>query len=140
MLENNQFFLIFFFSIKFSENDATGLKWKWVSVKAGGYRPAPRSGVNVAVAANGKAYIFGGVLDVNEDEESLDGQFSNEMHVLDLTSLTWRLVELKGKKEIKAKSKDNEGDDDEMEATPAEAQTSQGIVGNSAKLKFNQFQ
>lgn len=95
-------------------------------MKASGNRPAPRSGVNVTVAANGKAYIFGGVLDVNEDEESLDGQFSNEMHVLDLTSLTWRLVELKGKKEIKAKSRNNEGDDDDMETTTAEAQTSQG--------------
>lgn len=96
-------------------------------MKAGGYRPAPRSGVNVAVAANGKAYIFGGVLDVNEDEESLDGQFSNEMHALDLTSLTWRAVELKGKKESKTKAKGND-DDSEMETTPAVAQTSQGIM------------
>lgn len=46
------------------ENDSTGLQWKWVSVKPGGHRPAPRSGVNLAVAANGKGYIFGGVLDV----------------------------------------------------------------------------
>lgn len=96
-------------------------------MKAGGYRPPPRSGVNVAVAANGKAYTFGGVLDVNEDEESLDGQFSNDMHVLDLTSLTWRLVELKGKKDIKAKSKNTEDDDDAMETTSAPAQTSQGF-------------
>lgn len=114
-------------------------------MKAGGYRPAPRSGVNVAIAANGKAYIFGGVLDINEDEESLDGQFSNEMHVLDLTSLTWRLVELKGKKEIKAKSKNNEdvGDDDEMETTPVGAQTSQGMMvyfqRNSKLKKLSNF-
>lgn len=99
-----------------------------MSVKAGGHRPAPRSGVNVSVAANGKAYIFGGVLDINEDEESLDGQFSNEMHVLDLTSLTWRLVELKGKKEIKTKCKNIDGEDDEMDTTPTEAQTSQGTT------------
>lgn len=104
------------------------MQWKWVSVKASGYRPAPRSGVNVAIAANGKAYIFGGVLDINEDEESLDGQFSNEMHVLDLTSLTWRLVELKGKKDIKPKSKSNEDGDDGMETTSTAAQTSQGIM------------
>lgn len=67
-------------------------------MKAGGYRPPPRSGVNVTVAANGKAYIFGGVLDVNEDEESLDGQFSNEMHVLDMTSLTWRFGRIEREK------------------------------------------
>lgn len=125
-----------FFIFKSIENDATGLKWKWVSVKAAGYRPAPRSGVNVTVAANGKAYIFGGVLDVNEDEESLDGQFSNEMHVLDLTSLTWRLVELKGKKDIKIKSKNAEDGDDKMETTPAVAQTSQGEADFFSSARF----
>lgn len=98
-------------------------------MKAGGYRPPPRSGVNVTVAANGKAYIFGGVLDVNEDEESLDGQFSNEMHVLDMTSLTWRLVELKGKKDVKAKSKNTEDADDSMETTSTVAETSKGKMG-----------
>lgn len=82
----------------------------------------------MAIAVNGKAYIFGGVLDVNEDEESLDGQFSNEMHVLDLTSQTWRLVELKGKKDVKAKSKNNEDGGDEMETTSTAAQTSQGMM------------
>ncbi|XP_031635184.1 kelch domain-containing protein 4 [Contarinia nasturtii] len=102
------------------KNDASGLLWKWSSVKPGGYRPAPRSGVSVAVAANGKGYIFGGVLDVNEDEENLDGQFSNEMHLLDLSNPTWRLIELKGKKDKSTKSKDKkeeEGMDTDAKAT-----------------------
>lgn len=104
---------------RFSENDATGLLWKWSTVKPGGLRPVPRSGVNVAVAQNGKAYIFGGVLDVNEDEEILEGQFSNEMHCLDLSSQVWRLVELSGKKEkkvAKSKSKNESAEDEKMDS------------------------
>lgn len=107
------------------ENDATGLQWKWVSVKAGGYRPPPRSGISVTVAPNGKAYTFGGVLDVNEDEENLEGQFTNEMHILDLSNPTWRLVELKGKKENKASKSEKEENDDQMDTS---APTSQGNV------------
>lgn len=71
--------------------------------------------MNVTVAPNGKAYIFGGVLDVNEDEESLDGLYSNEMHLLELVNATWRLIELKGKKD-KSKSKDKEEEDMDMDA------------------------
>lgn len=100
-----------------TEGDVTGLIFKWTSVKPGGFRPAPRSGVNVTVAPNGKAYIFGGVLDVNEDEERLDGQFSNEMHMLELSNQTWRLVELKGKKEAKSKSSGDKEQDDYMDTS-----------------------
>lgn len=108
-----------------------------MSVKAGGYRPPPRSGVNVAVAPNGKAYTFGGVLDVNEDEETLDGQFSNDMHSLDLANPTWRLIELKGKKEIKSKSKDKNDSDDEMDTTATTA--TQGDCLFNSSVKFNSF-
>lgn len=93
------------------------MQWKWASVKPGGYKPPPRSGVSVAVAANGKAYTFGGVLDINEDEENLDGQFTNDMHLFELANPTWRLIELKGKKENKSSKKDK--DDDEMETSSA---------------------
>lgn len=111
------------------ENDASGLLWKWTSVKAGGLRPMARGGVSLAVAANGKGYIFGGVLDVNEDEESLDGQFSNEMHSLDLSNQTWRLVELTGKKDKKStKDKATDDNNDEMETTTTSAP--QGIYLN----------
>lgn len=87
----------------FIENDPK--TWKWSSVKPGGFKPVPRSGVNVAVAPNGKAYTFGGVLDVDEDEENLSGNFSNEMHSIDLATFVWRQIELTGKKEKKKSSK-----------------------------------
>lgn len=102
------------------------MQWKWTNVKAGGLRPTPRGGVSLAVAANGKGYIFGGVLDVNEDEESLDGQFSNEMHSLDLSSQTWRLVELTGKKDKKS-TKDKVTDDNNEEMETSTTSAPQGI-------------
>ncbi|XP_058066845.1 kelch domain-containing protein 4 [Anopheles bellator] len=67
--------------------------FKWSSVKASGKKPAPRSGMSAAMAPNGKAYAFGGVMDTEEDEEDLKGLFSNELHVLDLGSTTWRKLE-----------------------------------------------
>lgn len=53
--------------------------------------------MSVAVAANGKCYNFGGVLDTKEDEEEIEGQFGNDLHVLDLSSSVWRRVELNKK-------------------------------------------
>lgn len=75
--------------------------------------------MNVAVSQNGKAYIFGGVLDVEEDEENLSGQFSNELHSFDLSNQVWRLIELSGKKEEKIKKTklDSKSDDSEMDST-----------------------
>lgn len=115
-------------SIFRTESDATGLQWKWSTVKPGGFRPAPRSGVSVAVAPNGKAYIFGGVLDTDEDEERLEGQFSNEMHALELSNQVWRLIELSGKREKKSKKDGNKSTaDEQMETVQPSQMTSDGI-------------
>lgn len=86
-------------------NDSTGLQWKWVPIKPQGSRPSPRSGISVATAANGKAYVFGGVLDVDEDEEMLEGHFSNDLLLLDLTNQKYWPVELKNKS-VNSKSAD----------------------------------
>lgn len=81
-------------------------------MKPGGAKPLPRSGMSVAVAANGKCYNFGGVLDTKEDEEEIEGQFGNDLHVLDLSSLVWRRVELHKKSETPKKT--------EMEVEPVD--------------------
>lgn len=83
----------------FTLQEADG-KWKWNQIKLGGRRPVPRSGVAFTIA-NGRIYTFGGVLDTEEDDVNLRGQFSNEIHFLDTTGggLTWRKVELKKKKD-----------------------------------------
>lgn len=90
----------------FSLQETDG-KWKWSSVKPGGRRLAPRSGIATAIGANGKIFTFGGVMDTEEDDENLRGQFSNEVHFLDTQSggIAWRKLELKTKKvESKAES------------------------------------
>lgn len=104
--------------------------WKWCTVKPGGYRPAPRSGVSVTVAPNGKAYIFGGVLDVDEDEERLVGQFSNEMHALELSNQVWRLIELSGKREkksLKTKTENKSKVDEKMELAETSQVSTDGV-------------
>lgn len=92
------------------EDDKTGLAWKWVSVKPAGVKPPPLGGVNIATTANGKVYTFGGVLDVDEDEESLEGNFNNDLHMLDLATKRWWLSELKKKAEKSDKSQNASGD------------------------------
>lgn len=74
--------------------DSNSLAWKWVPLKPGGIRPPPRSGVSIATASNGKVYSFGGVVDVNEDEETLQGNCSNDLNLLDLTNQKWKPIEL----------------------------------------------
>lgn len=59
-------------------------------MKPRGSRPAPRSGVSLAISANGNsAYSFGGVLDADEDEERLEGHFSDELLMFDLVKHKW---------------------------------------------------
>lgn len=80
-------------------------KWRWNSCKPGGRRPLPRSGVASTVGPGGKIYVFGGVMDTEEDDENLRGQFSNEIHFLDTAGggIAWRKVEVKGKKSDREK-------------------------------------
>ncbi|EDV92286.1 kelch domain-containing protein 4 [Drosophila grimshawi] len=89
------------------DKSGNGNKYKWSSVKAGGYRPKPRNSVGCTVAANGKAYCFGGVMDVNEDDENVQGQFGDELLSFDLTTQVWRLLEVVAKTKSSAK-KDND--------------------------------
>ena len=81
----------------------------------------------MAVAQNGKAYIFGGVLDVDEDEENLEGNFSNEMHALDLSQQVWRLLELSGKKEKKAGKSSKQPENNEMVGCSTAEKSNQGL-------------
>ncbi|XP_065359382.1 kelch domain-containing protein 4 [Calliphora vicina] len=86
------------------KNAPDSMKFKWVTVKAGGYKPLPRSSVGCCTAPNGKAYCFGGVMDIDEDEEDVKGQFGDELLALDLSALTWRLIEIN--KKLKPEKKD----------------------------------
>lgn len=90
------------------------MKYKWVTVKPGGYKPLPRSSVGYCTAPNGKAYCFGGVMDVDEDEEDVKGQFGEELLALDLTALTWRLMEINKKQKPEKKDTNTPATDVEM--------------------------
>ncbi|KFB48393.1 AGAP005007-PA-like protein [Anopheles sinensis] len=94
------------YTLTADKNDqAKGQGFRWASVKPSGKKPAPRSGMAVAMAPNGKAYALGGVMDTEEDEEDVKGLFSNDLHVLDTGSHTWRKVELAAKAKKSATSK-----------------------------------
>lgn len=85
------------------ENDG---KWKWNTCKPGGRRLVPRSAVSSTVGPNGRIYTFGGVLDTDEDDEDVRGQFSNEINFLETSGggIAWRNVDLKSKKSDKAQT------------------------------------
>lgn len=102
------------FALTADKNDPKS--YKWALVKPGGKRPPPRSGMGAVIAANGKVYAFGGVLDTEEDEEDVRGMFSNELHSLDPASHSWRKLELTSKK------KTPKPQDIEMEGTQPAAE------------------
>lgn len=129
--ESESHIILYFFSrftIIFlcTEKDESGLVWKWSTVKPGGFKPMPRSGVGLTTTANGIGYTFGGVVDVDEDEENVLGNFSNDMYSIDLAKPTWRYIELnpKGTKSKGAAA----GKDQEMtDAQPVEKMSDNAV-------------
>lgn len=61
-----------------------------MKMKPSGALPTPRCGFSLAVAPSNKAYLFGGVWDVEENEEELSGTFYNDLYSLELDKQTWR--------------------------------------------------
>lgn len=100
----------------FLGNDVS--KWKWSQVKLGGIHFDPRCGMPIAAAPNKLAYCFGGVFDVDQ-EEDLAGNFFNDVYCLDLEKLMWRTVNLTGKKTAKTRKRKNK-DDESKEPVDAE--------------------
>lgn len=63
-------------------------KWTWVRVSPSGSKPPPRSGFSLAVGPAGRAVLFGGVCD-EEEEESLSGDFYNDLYLYDIAKNRW---------------------------------------------------
>ncbi|XP_060520369.1 kelch domain-containing protein 4 [Cylas formicarius] len=100
-------------------------KFKWQQVKLGGSTFSPRCSMPMVMSPNNlSAYCFGGVFDIEEDEENISGQFFNNLLQLDLEKLNWRSVSLNERKEIKQRRRKNKdedvGDDEEMEVKEVE--------------------
>ncbi|GBP13049.1 Kelch domain-containing protein 4 [Eumeta japonica] len=70
--------------------------WAWRAVPGGGaYAPLPRAGLAAALAPpHAKAYVFGGVSDVEETEEELRGELSDSLQLLDVEAARWHQVTL----------------------------------------------
>lgn len=69
-------------------------KWTWTRVNPSGVKPPPRSGFSLAVGPGGRALLFGGVCD-EEDEESLEGDFFNDLYFYDINKNRWFPAQLK---------------------------------------------
>lgn len=63
-------------------------KWSWSRVNPSGNKPPPRSGFSLAVGPAGRAVLFGGVCD-EEEEESLEGDFYNDLYLFDPLKNRW---------------------------------------------------
>lgn len=69
-------------------------KWVWTRMNPSGVKPTPRSGFSVAMALNHQTLFFGGVCD-EEEEESLAGEFFNDLYFYDATRNRWFEGQLK---------------------------------------------
>lgn len=69
-------------------------KWTWSRLNPSGVKPPPRSGFSLAVGPGGRALLFGGVCD-EEEEESLEGDFFNDLYFYDINKSRWFPTQLK---------------------------------------------
>ncbi|XP_028970641.1 kelch domain-containing protein 4 isoform X3 [Esox lucius] len=77
-------------------------KWSWSRISPSGSKPNPRSGFSLAVGPTGRALLFGGVCDEEEDE-TLEGDFYNDLYLYDINKNRWFPAQLKGCKSEKKK-------------------------------------
>jgi len=117
------------FLLQKDKHDEKGLKWRWQAVKQVGARPSLRTGLCNAVGRDGRVWLFGGVQDEEEGQDSGDesededeGVFHNDLYTVHVEGerATWHLIQLTGKKDVVEKKKrrkvKEEGDDEEMES------------------------
>ncbi|MEQ2306524.1 kelch domain containing 4 [Ameca splendens] len=77
-------------------------KWSWSRLSPSGSKPPPRSGFSLAVGPTGRAVLFGGVCD-EEEEELLEGDFYNDLYLYDTAKNRWFPGVLRGTKSEKKK-------------------------------------
>ncbi|XP_044732387.1 kelch domain-containing protein 4 [Chrysoperla carnea] len=99
-----------FYLLTPDKHDTTGTKWKFISSKQGGIKISPRCSMPITCAPNNKAYTFGGVFDVEENEEDLSGKFFNDLHCLDLEKLVWRTITLNKKSDKPKRRRKDKGE------------------------------
>ncbi|XP_051830766.1 kelch domain-containing protein 4 isoform X1 [Antechinus flavipes] len=101
-------------------------KWMWTRVSPSGVKPTPRSGFSVAMAPSGRTLLFGGVCD-EEEEESIEGDFFNDLYFYDITKNRWFTGQLKGPKaEKKKRRRGKKPEPESAESQGEEAAATQG--------------
>ncbi|XP_049578194.1 kelch domain-containing protein 4 isoform X1 [Syngnathus scovelli] len=85
-------------------------KWTWSRLSPSGNKPPPRSGFSMAVGPLGRAVLFGGVCD-EEDEETLEGDFYNDLYLYDTVKNRWYPAQLRGNKSDKKKRRRGKKDE-----------------------------
>uniref|UniRef100_A0A8P4GLI2 Kelch domain containing 4 n=1 Tax=Dicentrarchus labrax TaxID=13489 RepID=A0A8P4GLI2_DICLA len=104
-------------------------KWSWSRVSPSGSKPPPRSGFSLAVGPAGRAVLFGGVCD-EEEEESLEGDFYNDLYLYDTVKNRWFPGLLRGNKSEKKKRR--RGKKGGAEGEGAENEEEEGQVAPQA--------
>lgn len=75
---------------KQEKNASQPQKWKWISMKQSGFRPDTRSGMSATILPGSDNILaFGGVYDQEENEETLEGHFFNDLYSLDVQNGSW---------------------------------------------------
>ncbi|XP_075998616.1 kelch domain-containing protein 4 [Genypterus blacodes] len=93
-------------------------KWSWSRVSPSGSKPPPRSGFSMAVGPAARAVLFGGVCD-EEEEETLEGDFYNDLYLYDTAKNRWFPAVLRGNKAEKKRRRrvKKDGAEGEQEET-----------------------
>ncbi|KAI8621697.1 hypothetical protein BC830DRAFT_1057953 [Chytriomyces sp. MP71] len=69
-------------------------EWKWEKRKVGGVKPPPRSGSPMAVF-KGKGFMFGGVCDIKEDDETIESVCTDDFYQLNVEQCRFYPVQLR---------------------------------------------
>ncbi|PIO38435.1 hypothetical protein AB205_0109870 [Aquarana catesbeiana] len=102
-------------------------KWTWTRLNPSGVKPNPRTGFAMAVGVNYRSILFGGVFD-EEEEESIEGDFFNDIYFYDQAKNRWFAGQIKGPKSERKKRRRGEknaetepaGSDEASAQCPAE--------------------
>lgn len=89
------------FVLSQDKHDKSGLKWKSFMIKQTGIKFDPRCSASGILVQPNLAYVFGGVYDDDNDDdtEELRGTFFNDLFALDIEKCQWRSVNLSGTKD-----------------------------------------
>ncbi|XP_077982693.1 kelch domain-containing protein 4-like [Glandiceps talaboti] len=127
------------------------IKWKWSRMSQSGMKPLPRSGAAMALTTTpgSRAIMFGGVFDVEDDDEDMESEFYNDIYTLDLEKGRWFEVKLRGQKKKKRRRRkkekevakeqtgdgsDKDSDSDDADEAEAEAEEDKSDVATAASF------